>query len=482
MFKNYRDEKILVLLIIFISPLLIYLDLFDLIYNITRNHEEYQLDEYFIIFISILIALSLYSLKKVKDLANVKKELILYHEKDSLTTLKNRTAFLKHNEDDYKYVVLINVIDFSVFNKYLGFKKADKILILVANELQKIIKENTDEELFRIYGDEFAFYSNKNDIIELLRKIKLTFEEKSFTLDNYEFTIHLNLAYSSTFPKYLTAVSALHFARNSIHKSIYFYTEELDIKSDSLKMLHTLKEGFSTNNVIPVYQSIYDNKTKTTYKYEALVRIKEEENLISPYLFIDVAKKFKLYHKITEEILRHTFEDFKNISDEFSINLSYIDIINTNTNAYIFNMFEKHPEIAKRLTIEFLETENIMDYEILIQFTKQIREYGVKIAIDDFGSGYSNWNNVLKLRPDFIKIDGSLIQNLIDNQDNINIIKLIVEFSKINSIKTIAEFVDNDELAQLIIDLGIDYSQGYLYAQPKEKHLIWQVNFSLINQ
>jgi EAL domain-containing protein (putative c-di-GMP-specific phosphodiesterase class I) len=187
-----------------------------------------------------------------------------------------------------------------------------------------------------------------------------------------------------------------------------------------------------------------------------------------------VAKKFKLYHKITKEIFHHTFNDFRNISDEFSINLSYIDIINQTTNQFIFKMLDLHPNIAKRLTIEFLETENIMDYEFLIQFTEQLRKYGTKVALDDFGSGYSNWNNILKLKPDYIKIDGSLIQNLLNNQNNINIIKLIVEFSKINNIKTVAEFVDNEELAKLIIELGIDYSQGYLYAQTKEKHLIWQ--------
>ncbi len=72
-----------------------------------------------------------------------------------------------------------------------------------------------------------------------------------------------------------------------------------------------------------------------------------------------------------------------------------------------------------------------------------------------------------------LKIDGSLIQNLLNNQENINLIKLIVEFSKINGIKTIAEFVDNQKLADLITDLGIDYSQGYLYSEPKEPHLIW---------
>lgn len=238
-------------------------------------------------------------------------------------------------------------------------------------------------------------------------------------------------------------------------------------------MLQTLKNGFKDKKVIPVYQGIYDNKTKSTYKYESLVRIKLKDKLISPYKFIDVAKKFKIYHKITREIIDHTFNDFKDIQDEFSINLSYIDIINITTSDYIFKMLNSHPDVAKRLTIEFLETENIENYEFLIEFSKKIKKFGTKIALDDFGSGYSNWNSILKLNLDYIKIDGSLIQNLLNSQENINLVKLIVEFSKINGIKTIAEFVDNQKLADLIIDLDIDYSQGYLYSEPKERHLIW---------
>ncbi len=471
--KKNIDEIILILSVIIISPILINLNIFELIYEITRSNEEYQLDELFMVFISVLLALSIYSLKKFKELEKTKKELITLNEIDSLTKLENRNAFLKYDENEYKYVILLNIIDFSVFNKYLGFKKADKLLIQVSNELQKIIKQNINEPIFRIYGDEFAFYSNDLDIHNLLKKIKIQFESKIFILDKYKFTIHLNISYSDTAPKYLTALSALRFARNSIHKSIYKYTENSNLESDSLKMLQILEKGFKEKKVIPVYQAIYDNKKKSTYKYESLVRIKQKEHLISPWEFIDVAKKFKIYHKITKNIIQQTFEDFENITDEFSINLSYIDIINITTNEYIFKMLNLYPDVAKRLTIEFLETENIENYDFLLDFTQKVRKFGTKIALDDFGTGYSNWNNILKLKPDYIKIDGSLIQNLINNQANINLIKLIVEFAKINNIKTIAEFVDNVELAELITNLDIDYSQGYLYAEPKEKNLIW---------
>lgn len=473
MIRKNIDEITIILFIIIVSPLLIHFDSFDLIYQYTRLYEKYELDELFTIIISTLIALSIYSIKKFKDLEKMEKENIKILEIDYLTKLKNRNAFLKYDENEFKYIVLLNVIDFSVFNNYLGFKKADELLIKIANELQNIIQEDINQPLFRIYGDEFAFYCNEVDIEKLLKRVKLLFEKKVFILNEYEFTIHLNISYSDATPKYLTALSALHYARNSIQKSIYKYTEEINFESDSLEMLQTLKNGFKDKKVIPVYQGIYDNKTKTTYKYESLVRIKLNDKLISPYQFINVAKKFKIYHKITKEIIDHTFNDFKDIKDEFSINLSYIDIINITTSDYIFKMLNSYPDVAKRLTIEFLETENIENYEFLIEFSKKIKQFGTKIALDDFGSGYSNWNNILKLNLDYIKIDGSLIQNLLNNQENINLIKLIVEFSKINGIKTIAEFVDNQKLADLITDLGIDYSQGYLYSEPKEPHLIW---------
>ena len=243
MTKIHSDKIIIILSIIIISPILIHFNLFDLVYEYTRSHEKYQLDEFFIIFISISIVLSFYTLKKFKDLEKAKKELINIHEIDPLTKLKNRNAFLKYKEEEYKYIILLNIIDFSIFNKYLGFKKSDKLLVLISDELQEIIKDNINQPLFRIYGDEFAFYCNEIDIENLLKKIKLLFEKKRFLLNKYEFNIHLNIAYSATFPKYLTALTAFRFARNSIHKSIYSYNKKIDVQSNSLKMIHTLKNS-----------------------------------------------------------------------------------------------------------------------------------------------------------------------------------------------------------------------------------------------
>ena len=136
MIRKNIDEIIVILFIIILSPILIHLDLFELIYTYSRSYEKYDLDEFLIIIISILIALSIYSLKKYKDLEKMEKEIIRIHEVDYLTKLKNRNAFLKYDENEFKYIVLLNIIDFSVFNNYLGFKKADELLIKISKHSQ----------------------------------------------------------------------------------------------------------------------------------------------------------------------------------------------------------------------------------------------------------------------------------------------------------------------------------------------------------
>ncbi|RXJ67996.1 hypothetical protein CRV08_09310 [Halarcobacter ebronensis] len=473
MISKFKDELILLLSILIIIPILTSINIFELLYAFSREYERYQVDELLIIVLAILLCLSIYSFKKTFDLKKTKNVLFNYSEKDMLTSLKNRNAFFKIPEEDKKYLVLINIIDFTIFNKHLGFKKADQLLKKAAITLNKILEKKLGEELYRIYGDEFAFYCDCENIEKVLESIKNRFEKKLFGIEGYKFYIHLNLAYSSTSPKYLTSCEALLSTRKSIVKSIKEYSKENEIScNNSLDMLNTIRISLENSQVIPVYQGIYDNNTNTTYKYETLARIKKDGKLISPYEFIDISKRFKLYHKITHRIIENAFDDFKDSQCEFSINLSYIDIVNENTCNFIFSMLKKNPQIAKRLTIEFLETENISDYDLLIEFTKKIKEYGTKVALDDFGAGYSNWNNIIKLKPNYIKIDGSIIQNLIGNDKNINFIKLIVEFSRMNEIKTIAEYVDSQELANLIKELKIDYSQGFLFAQPQERTLI----------
>ncbi|WP_228137731.1 EAL domain-containing protein [Aliarcobacter skirrowii] len=100
---------------------------------------------------------------------------------------------------------------------------------------------------------------------------------------------------------------------------------------------------------------------------------------------------------------------------------------------------------------------------------KRVKSKGCKIAIDDFGSGYSNFEYLVKLEADYIKIDGSLIKNIVTQKESFAVVSTIVNFAKQMEIKTIAEFVENEEIYKIIKNIGVDFSQGYYFTQPKKE-------------
>ena len=132
-------------------------------------------------------------------------------------------------------------------------------------------------------------------------------------------------------------------------------------------------------------------------------------------------------------------------------------------------LFENIEEFSNpsNITIEIVESEGINNFKEVNRFLNRLKVYGCKVAIDDFGSGYSNFEYILKLDADYIKIDGSLIKNIDQNKDSQDIVRTIVSFAKLKGVLTIAEFVSSKEIYEKVSELGIDYSQGYYFGKPE---------------
>ena len=173
----------------------------------------------------------------------------------------------------------------------------------------------------------------------------------------------------------------------------------------------------------------------------------------------------KVYDRITKTIIQKTFEVFEMHPFDFSINLSFEDIINDEMYTFIIQKL-KDSRMGSRLTFELLESEKVNDFEKVVQFFNEIKRYGAKVAIDDFGSGFSNFSYIIKLNPDFIKIDGSLIKDIDKDKNAQIVVETIVDFSKKLGIKTVAEFVHSSTVLSTVKGLGIDYSQGYFIDMP----------------
>lgn len=164
-------------------------------------------------------------------------------------------------------------------------------------------------------------------------------------------------------------------------------------------------------------------------------------------------------------MVKQSFELFKDKHAHFSINLSVLDILEPRTTTYIFEMLKQYG-IGERVIFEIVESESIDNFESIVAFIDKVKSYGCKIAIDDFGTGYSNFEYLIKLRADYLKIDGSLIKNLDKDKNALLVVSTIVEFSKKLGMKTVAEFVENREIFDIVRELGVDYSQGYYFSEP----------------
>ncbi len=152
---------------------------------------------------------------------------------------------------------------------------------------------------------------------------------------------------------------------------------------------------------------------------------------------------------------------------EISINLSAIDIEQMRTRNKLLTLLKKYKSMAHRVVFELLEDEDVEDFDTVKMFISKVKSLGVKIAIDDFGAGYSNFERLLDYQPDILKIDGSLVKNIDSSGYSLSVVKSIVTFAKEQNIKTVTEFVENETIFNIINEIGVDYSQGYYFGKPE---------------
>lgn len=397
---------------------------------------------------------------------------------DILTGLPNRLSLLT-SLDKYmgKTLFLVNVDDFTTINDFYGHHVGDRVLEHLANVL-RCPQAFKDFKLFKLPSDEFVLLvdleQNKEATMEVIQQIHRCAEKNNLVIDNHE--IHISVTIGSAIVNeaktgLINADMALKLAKKAGMPHMIFQND-LQLSEQYARNISTanmIKKAIEENRIIPYFQPIYDAKTLEVAKYEALVRlITEEGEVLSPYSFLEVSQKIRMYPKITAIMVEKTFEIMQKEKIACSINLSYEDITNAHTRTMIFDKIKKYG-IAKLLTIEILENQEIDNEEIFESFIAQVHTLGVQIAIDDFGSGYANFEHIAKIHSEIIKIDGSLINN-IDKDPNAKLItETIVIFAQKLGQKTVAEFVHSKEVFDIVQEIGVDYLQGYYFSPPMAK-------------
>jgi EAL domain-containing protein (putative c-di-GMP-specific phosphodiesterase class I) len=213
-------------------------------------------------------------------------------------------------------------------------------------------------------------------------------------------------------------------------------------------------------------QPIYCAKSLQQVSQECLVRIEDEGEIISPGRFLPIIEGTHLYTRLSRHMMSSTLDFMKDRTDAFSINLSPQDLLSDKT-LYLLEEAVSKLNDPYRLGIEVLESEQIKDFSRMVEVCSHFKKLGVRLMVDDFGSGYSNVDEIIRLEPDIIKLDGSLIKNIDSDIKQREITGQLIKLCQVLNAKTVAEFVHNKPVCDIAIDLGVDYLQGFYLAEPK---------------
>ncbi len=400
---------------------------------------------------------------------------------DELTLLPNRQKLLKDLKDNkIQKIAMININSFRDINNFYGFEAGDLVLKKFSQILLDKISININLDLYRVANDVFAICTKNKDNLKEIRDICTNiieyFSLHPILINNNSFYLSISIGVARNCKDSAVQNNLLSKAEYALRMakkrdiSILFLDENIELYNklkENKKLIEELKNALISNNLLIYGQKLINNISKKE-KYEILMRVKlEDGSILTPYSFLKEAKKAKLYLGMTRMLVKKACEYFKGKDIDFNLNLTLEDIKDQYTMDFIVNAMEK-TNTAKQITFEIVESEGIESFTEVSNFIKKAKKLGCKIAIDDFGTGYSNFEYIIKLDVDYIKIDGSLIKNINTDNNLYLTVQTIVGFAKALKIKTVAEFVHNEEVLNCVKNLDIDYSQGFFIDEPKE--------------
>lgn len=249
---------------------------------------------------------------------------------------------------------------------------------------------------------------------------------------------------------------------------------EADMSRQQMGLANYLLKAFKEQRLRLAFQPIIESKTGVTKHYEALFRIISQSGKISSGgALIPVAEKMGLIDMVDTMVMEMVIAELRrspNVSIAF--NVSNMTTENSAWLDQLSQLIKETPEIASRLIIELTETAVHRDLRRSAFFVASLQSMGCMVALDDFGSGYTSFRQLKALSVDMVKIDGIFIKDLVHSSDNRFFVRTLLDFASGFGLKTVAEFVETGEIAKVLMDMGVDYMQGYYFGKP-ENHRSW---------
>ena len=418
------------------------------------------------------VKLAIHNFSDIADTNAEKKNLYKTVIRHPLTSLPNRHKLQTDLEGMKKVtLVLLNIDRFSHINDVYGYEQGNYILEEIARTLELL--QTSDNKLYHIGIDEFVLVrqnSSQEETDKTIAIVQKKFLNSKFTHDDIDFNITFTISIVEDEEDNLLnkANLAVKEARCISPNRVQRYHKEMKVQRDivnNVKWFKEIKHALKEDRVVPFFQAIYNNTTHKIEKYECLVRILKDDEIISPFAFLKVAEETGLLSTITRTMLEKSAKVFAGNDLAFSINITTHDLQDENFSHFIEDVLLRHNIEPSRLILEILENSSLDGIENSRNNISMLHKLGCKIALDDFGAECQNFANILNLQLDAIKIDGFFIKNLKDEM-SYKMVDSIVYFANNVGIDLVAEFVYDKDIYDIVNDLGIKYSQGYHISEP----------------
>ena len=370
---------------------------------------------------------------------------------------------------------LVNIDNFSNINDAYGFEVGDRVLEELSRFLNMV--RPRDAKVYRFCSDKFVLLDeqelSKEEIVRIAEEILSFFSQAEIEVD--DLTLKISLSIGISIDKGLINIVQAEVAMKELresnrnHYNIFNPLSKFVHKQQqNMYWIHRIKEAVSDESIVAYFQPVVNNSTQRIEKYECLARLKDDDDeIISPYLFMEAAKVTGNLPYVTRSLIGQSFKKFSGTDYEFSLNITSEDLSLEYLEELLLRNVKKYKIDPSRVTLEMLENITTLDEGTIMTQLMSLRMNGFKIAIDDFGSANSNLSRLLEIEPDYLKIDGSFIKNIITDKKSQIIVNAIISICKSSGIKMVAEYVHNQEVQDRIKELGIEYSQGYYFGEPQ---------------
>lgn len=426
-------------------------------------------------------------LKQVTQYVNdLEMELIVAQEDaakliefDPLTQVYRNDILVKRlkRKNNHCYL-LLNIDNFSNINNAYGYDVGNELLQETAKLLKRIQPDSF--ELYRFCSDRFVLLSNdkkeKYELMRIAETILSFFNETDISIQdhipvNVSFSIGISTAVGlSAIVEAEVALKELRKVRRNYYNIYNQKLQTLKIQQENVYWIDKIKSSILTDIAVH-FQAIMNNATGEIEKYECLSRIEDQGEMISPFRFMEAAYQTRVLHLMTQSVISKAFQKFQNTSCEFSINITKDDLFMEYLENYLLKHCVKYNIDPSRVVLEILENISSLNEKSILTQLDSLRINGFKIAIDDFGAENSNMSRLLEFKPDYLKIDGAFIKNIVEDKKSRLITESIVYICKQSGIKVIAEYIHNKEVLEVVKEIGIDYSQGYYIGAPSTELL-----------